>query len=1100
MGNPSKLKVELVELVYDLLSEQRAAELRLRIANEPETAELYEQVKREANIIANASRCVVEKSLFDDILPQSDESDMVDDRTTEITMPAVVAMGISRTVHAEHDRPHMFRLMPWEFAKQAFLQERNVNRIMSCAAICLVVVTISGFLYQRYRVAQVGEMPLRIVAAAPQQLVKGTPQSLQVQVSDLLGEQRQAPVRVTLNGEHGAELAAVAGETASDGKLLLSLAELTDQVDAGTDTPLQLEISAGTQPTEKYAMPVRLLEAPKPPPVDYHAELAANNRMLNAENSRRVIARANRERPSYSAPSPVYETQPTPQTPALMPQQQAEMQNSPENVLPYRNSQMASNPSLYFPNQTQLYIMPQRPASEPVASMAKPEESKQEEVPSFVSNTPSELPNSTLLSRMAPSSSTSSDRSADVPSADHYSAVDTEDNKKNANGQDSRQRRMAGGRAVYDSLADADTSQELGDHRFLGSTGQMRTRQGMAAREQRGTENTELAEVNKDTSDSSESVAESMNSGYSDGMSGGYGGEGMGAGSGGYGGGGMGGLGMSGMSSPSPLGGRPNVQMPLVPDIALLAEGGRLVAGLQNRVFFRVTVGAEPIRQLTGNVVDDLGQKTAKLECAVDSFGQFYFEPQPDRQYRLVIDRWETVSRQSNDMPPFETAVTLPKSDSPVGMGLAKHVISTDESPTVHVRSRRSNVPVVVTASQRGVVLLSESVVANEGVTSVRLPLPKSVVGPVDIAVFDAQSEPFALFGMEQCLRRPAQWLTITATQTSQNDSKSRQVELLVSDADGKPVPNAALSVRVLRDVSAGTISPDSFFATVPSETGLRNFAFGNALADRLIDWATLENLLTSNDAAATQTLDFLVATGTLPFNGGKEPEQIATHELTPVVMDNLAALQAGYDQKIESFRRSQQAWGHNIGLFVIFGGMALAVLSMIFVIMRLASGSRMFVVATVSGLTCVFVCMVMLRGNGDGRGVAILSKHDAAASFDLCVAEMPSSEQIHNAEKFRDGFAYFSTMAEETEIGESKTSRQQPADSSTVHTATYPLTIEYENTSLCTDSDGRAVFEMPLPDDISVAPVLYLIVEAESQNGFQGLLRAMQPSETPEM
>ena len=1078
MGNPSKLKAELVELVYDLLSEQRAAELRLRIANEPEIAELYEQVKREANMIADASRCVVEKSLFDDILPQSGESKTVDDHATEITMPAAET-GIRRAVHAEHGRSQMFRLMPWEFAKRAILQERSVNRIMSCAAICLVVVTLSGFLYQRYRVAQVAEMPLRIVVTAPQQLVKGSPQSLQMQVSDLLGEQRQAPVRVTLNSEQGEELAAVAGETASDGKLLLSLAELTNQVDAETDTSLQLEISAGTQPTEKYAMPVRLLETPKQPPMDYHAELAANNRMLNAENSSRAIARASREKPSYSVAPPVYETQRALQ----MPQQQAEMQNSPENVLPYRNSQMASNPSLYFPNQTQLYIMPQRPASEPVASMVKPEESKQEVPPSLASkNDNGELSDSMLLSRMAPSSSTSSNRSAAAPSVDYYSAVDSEDNKKNVVGQDSQQRRMAGGRAVYDSFADAS-----GERSFLGSTSQMRTRQSMGTREQRSTENTELA-------DNSEPVVESMSSGYGGGMGGG----GYGGGFGGYGG--MGAPGMSGMLSSPSFENTPNVQMPSVPEITLLAEDGWLVAGLQNRVFFRATVDAEPIRQLTGNVVDDLGQKTAKLECAVDGFGQFYIEPQSDRQYRLVIDHWETASRQSNDMPPFETAVTLPKSDSPVGMGLARHVISTDESPTVHIRSRRSNVPVVVTASQRGVVLLSESVIANKGVTSVRLPLPKSVVGPVDVAVFDAQSEPFALFGTGQCLRRPTQWLTVTATQTSQNDSKSRQVELLVSDADGKPVPNAALSVRVLRDVSAGTTSPNSVFTTVPSETGLRNFAFGNASADRLIDWATLENLLTSNDAAATQTLDFLVATGTLPFNGGKEPEQIATHELTSVVMDNLAALQAGYDQKIESFRRSQQAWGHNIGLFVIFGGMALAVLSMIFVIMRLASGSRMFVVATVSGLTCVFVCMVMLRGNGDGRGVTTLSKQNAAASFDLCVAEMPLSEQTENTEKFRGEIASLSKATDEFEIGESKTSLEQPTDSLMAYTTAYPLAIEYENTSLCTNSDGRAVFKMPLPDNVPAVPVLYLIVEAESQNGYQGLLRTTQPSEIPKM
>ena len=67
-------------------------------------------------------------------------------------------------------------------------------------------------------------------------------------------------------------------------------------------------------------------------------------------------------------------------------------------------------------------------------------------------------------------------------------------------------------------------------------------------------------------------------------------------------------------------------------------EGGDLVAGLENRVyFFGHDPLGEPVDIRSGRVVDSQGREVARLQTYHEGRGMFRFTPAVDENYRLEI-------------------------------------------------------------------------------------------------------------------------------------------------------------------------------------------------------------------------------------------------------------------------------------------------------------------------------------------------------------------------------------------------------------------------------------------------------------------------------
>ena len=1199
MRHQSELKAELVELMYDLLPEDRAVELRARIADDPETAALYEQVKQRASMISDASRLIPKQSFFGAETTASQTFDAK--KSTEIPLPDLAESDMRQVAHAGHHRSQLFRLMPWEFAKRALQQERGINRVMSCAAVLLVAITIGAYFYQQHQMSQVSAIPLRVVAAAPDRLVKGAPQSLLVQVTDLFGQEQQVPVQVSLNTEQGTELAALVEQTDAEGNLLVPLSQLTEQIDAESHATLQLAVSAGRQPLQKYVATLNLTEKPPERQVDDQTMLAINSTLSDVVNQTNVANQINAVNQANTANQAVSDRSRNQIHHYSLSQQQFYSPQNPRAVTQsfvqkeYQESVRADIviPAETAPASEAASEIPDRSIPRPLASMAAPRE-----VPSGAVGGSQEVASRSSLSARG----TQREGFRDSGTGSKPAVSDQAASDQTPLSRVEPNRAAPGGVATFGVLPDTSQVRRVAPVPATNQPGPLQTqplaqdafRESQAREESDSPDSESSGYIGAHFAAGARSSSSGNNMSTSVGMSGSVtsadatGGDVSSDG-------GMGGMSVAPMSDfaknrhLSPMGVEQqqargmaanryaqslipqaaplafNTASSDAPEISLISEGGQLVNGVQNRVFFRATVAEEPIQQLTGHVSDEQGRKIAELECDVDGYGQFYLEPQQGQRNKLVVSQWAGPSQQSSNMAPLEMTMRLHESQSPVGMGVAKHVITPDEAVTVHLRSRESDVPVVVTVSQNDVPLISRPTVTEAGVKSLRLPIPPKVTGLLEVAVFDSREESREPVGTEQVLRRPTNWLAIHAEAIAQTKkstdseivagTKTKEeaeifasesdghtiddnhvyysVQLRVTDAEGRAVPNAEISVRVMQGLWPEPLA-DRFFAAVPSETGLRYLLPNEEFSDQLNHWETLDALLTSRDAKSVRELEYLVATGDLTLGAmvGGKPYSM------PKVIDNLSLLQVDYQQEIAGFQQSQRSRGIVIGIVVVFGGMALAVLSMILVIMRLASGSRMFVVATVAGLSCVFVCMVMLRGQSSETVVTL--KQPAYASTDTQFSETlqttdsaqiaiptqttgntqspkstatnstgsPSfvaneSEQIAACapvEKLPDVVTSLSEPSNDAVPSSGTASYAAPmlANDQLVEAGTaFPIRLVYENSSLRTDADGKVRFDVPVTAVVpgteklgNVPPTLYQIVDVRAQDGQSGIFR----------
>ena len=73
--------------------------------------------------------------------------------------------------------------------------------------------------------------------------------------------------------------------------------------------------------------------------------------------------------------------------------------------------------------------------------------------------------------------------------------------------------------------------------------------------------------------------------------------------------------------------------------LAFYPEGGALVTGLESRVYFEAKTPTGKPADVSGEVVDDQGQKVARFESYKEGLGRFAFIPAAGRTYKAVITK-----------------------------------------------------------------------------------------------------------------------------------------------------------------------------------------------------------------------------------------------------------------------------------------------------------------------------------------------------------------------------------------------------------------------------------------------------------------------------
>jgi hypothetical protein len=294
-------------------------------------------------------------------------------------------------------------------------------------------------------------------------------------------------------------------------------------------------------------------------------------------------------------------------------------------------------------------------------------------------------------------------------------------------------------------------------------------------------------------------------------------------------------------------------------NVEFFPEGGDLVAGLPNRVYFQVRTTLDKPAELKGRIVDDSGQATAKVETFNDQehpeanqgMGLFSFSPQAGRKYQLKIDNPVGI----------EGTYFLPevKADGVV-LSVPTGVTGDKDSIKVRLHNGGKERSLLVGVYCRGRLMAHQTLAVKNGeMKEVELQPESGVGGVYRVTVF----EEFPGDGHQKTLvpeterliyRVPAERLNITmkADKTSYVPREKVSVDFESSNEKKEPAP-AILMVAVV-DKSVLKLADEKTYRSMPAHFWL------TTEVRRPEDLEHADFLLSAKPQAAT-ALDLLLGT-----------------------------------------------------------------------------------------------------------------------------------------------------------------------------------------------------------------------------------------------
>ena len=175
--NSGNLDQQLLELVYDVLPDKDAAELRRRIESDPAVAQAYEQAQRAAGLLASAAR------LHQPTIPLSDPNSSSEHNST-------VVAG--------------------RFALR-------VRQMVAIAAAVLVAVSGGGYLYQQTQERDLSANHLRLLVTGPTELQAGLTNYFTVNTTTVTGVKLPVQLEWAVYTRDGEKLLEKRAETDESG-------------------------------------------------------------------------------------------------------------------------------------------------------------------------------------------------------------------------------------------------------------------------------------------------------------------------------------------------------------------------------------------------------------------------------------------------------------------------------------------------------------------------------------------------------------------------------------------------------------------------------------------------------------------------------------------------------------------------------------------------------------------------------------------------------------------------------------------------------------------------------------------------------------------
>ena len=405
-------------------------------------------------------------------------------------------------------------------------------------------------------------------------------------------------------------------------------------------------------------------------------------------------------------------------------------------------------------------------------------------------------------------------------------------------------------------------------------------------------------------------------------------------------------------------------------------EGGDLVAGVANRVYFDCHTARGQTISVTGTIVNSRGIGVAALETIHDGMGSFSFVPDRDETYRLKI----TSPAGATDQPKLPPASTEQKVVLSTGTG----VFDAAAPLEFNLRAAKAGIPLVITAWCRGVPVGQQTLVTSTdgdrtSLSPVVIPLDEQIGGVIRLTVYDYSVSPPLPIAERLVYRRTARRLLVRAADHSGPYSPGDKVslKLSVTNESGTPVPGAALGVSVDDEATASAGKMATQFL-LTSETGApEDLEKADFYLSENKDAATALDLF-----LGTQGWRRLVATRSHATDAaGHDPKPAARRTLAddappPAMFDNLSDLRSKYQENLSEYR-TKRTWALNALIMLsFFGGLGLALLVTMLGFLKIVSGSRLWLPAFVV-IACAAVVIGVVRDPSWHKSV-----DDAAVAF----------------------------------------------------------------------------------------------------------------------
>lgn len=491
-------------------------------------------------------------------------------------------------------------------------------------------------------------------------------------------------------------------------------------------------------------------------------------------------------------------------------------------------------------------------------------------------------------------------------------------------------------------------------------------------------------------------------------------------------------------------------------EVSFRPEGGNLVAGLENRVYFVARDAAGMPVSLVGHVVDEEGRELAAVETTHAGMGMFNLEPRTGETYRLRIETPAGVTTE----PKLPETVSHPRLVLTTGSSL----FEPDELLEFNVRSTEDDLPLVAAAYCQGVLVGHQVFESLKGANEVAIDLHPAACGVIRLCVFDYSENPPRLVAERLVYRRPRRQLLVRAegSQKPLRPGEKAEWSFVVTDETGKPV-QAVLGVGVV-DATLVAQGP------TPTSGLFSHFLLNNALkGDRdLADGGSQLSGVALDLLLGTQGPERLLNSGALnqPKTGRteKRPDALTAAEpVPPAVFDNLLDLHKRYQESLTSYRTNRTQTLSSLITLSFFGGAGLLLLATMLTLMNVVVGLWLWIPVVVASAVSLSVGVLLispesLKADSQGELAFVPFYLEPQAPGPETAAAKPARPGQDSPKPF-DVRAY--QYKNEPKVAGAKT---------------FPKTL-YWHPLLQTDEQGRATIQFDVPD---AAMSLRLHVDAQ--------------------